>query len=161
MAAHSAGLLLYRRAGENWEVLLAHPGGPFWARKDAGAWTIPKGELAEGEDPLGGAIREFSEETGLRVTGVFLPLTPRRQPGGKLVHAWAVESNFDPAGLRSNTFSMEWPPKSGRQATFSEIDRVAWFDLTEARTRILKGQVGFIDELQALIAGTSGPSARP
>ena len=149
----SAGLLLYRRRQQRLEVLLAHPGGPFWARKDEGAWTIPKGELDEHEDPLDGATREFKEETGHDVTGAFLPLTPRRQPGGKLVHAWAVEGDFDPAGLQSNMFSMEWPPRSGRQARFPEIDRVAWFDLPEARVKILKGQLGFLDELDRLLTG--------
>jgi predicted NUDIX family NTP pyrophosphohydrolase len=152
MPKHSAGLLLFRRAESGWQVLLAHPGGPFWARKDEGAWSIPKGELAEGEDPLQGALREFAEETGQHVTGNFIALDPLRQPGGKLVYAWAVEGNFDPAQLRSNTFSMEWPPRSGRQASFPEVDRAAWFGLDEARSRILIGQVGFLDALAARLA---------
>jgi len=152
MPKRSAGLLLFRRAESGWQVLLAHPGGPFWARKDKGAWSIPKGELAEDEDPLQGALREFAEETGHHVTGAFIALPPLRQPGGKLVYAWAVEGDFDPAQLRSNTFSMEWPPRSGRQASFPEVDRAAWFGLDEARSRILSGQVGFLDALAARLA---------
>jgi len=152
MPKHSAGLLVCRRAESGSQVLLAHPGGPFWARKDKGAWSIPKGELAEDEDPLQGALREFAEETGHHVTGRFIALDPLRQPGGKLVYAWAVEGDFDPAQLRSNTFSMEWPPRSGRQASFPEVDRAAWFGLDEARSRILSGQVGFLDALAARLA---------
>jgi predicted NUDIX family NTP pyrophosphohydrolase len=152
MPKHSAGLLLFRRAESGWQVLLAHPGGPFWARKDQGAWSIPKGELAEGEDPLEAATREFAEETGQHVTGNFIALDPLRQPGGKLIHAWAVEADFDPAQLRSNTFSMEWPPRSGRQASFPEVDRAAWFGLDEARSRILIGQLGFLNALAARLA---------
>jgi predicted NUDIX family NTP pyrophosphohydrolase len=152
MPRQSGGLLLYRCATTGWEVLLAHPGGPIWTRKDEGAWSIPKGELAEGEDPLEGAMREFAEETGQHVTGKFIALNPLRQPGGKLVYAWAVEADFDPVQLRSNTFSMEWPPRSGRQASFPEIDRAAWFGLDEARSRILTGQVGFLDALAAKLA---------
>jgi len=152
MPRRSAGLLLYRRAGDGWQVLLAHPGGPFWARKDEGAWSIPKGELDEDEDPLQGALREFAEETGQHVTGTFIALDRLRQPGGKLVYAWAVEADFDPAQLRSNTFSMEWPPRSGRQASFPEIDRAAWFGLAEARSKILIGQAGFLDALAARLA---------
>lgn len=151
----SAGLLLYRRVRDRWEVLLAHPGGPLWARKDDGAWSIPKGELQTDEDPLKGALREFKEETGREISGTFRPLTPVRQPGGKLVHAWAVEGDFDPADLRSESFSMQWPPKSGRFASFPEIDRVGWFDLAGARTKILKGQLGFLDEFERLVARDS------
>ena len=152
MTKRSAGLLLFRRAGSDWQVLLAHPGGPLWARKDKGAWSIPKGELAEDEDPLQGALREFAEETGHHVTGEFIALDAIRQPGGKLVHAWAVEADFDPSQLHSNTFSMEWPPRSGRQASFPEVDRAAWFGLDEARSRILIGQVGFLDALATRLA---------
>jgi predicted NUDIX family NTP pyrophosphohydrolase len=152
MPKHSAGLLLFRRAESGWQVMLAHPGGPLWARKDEGAWSIPKGELAEDEDPLQGALREFAEETGQHVTGNFIALDPLRQPSGKVIHAWAVEGDFDPAQLRSNTFSMEWPPRSGRQASFPEIDRAAWFGLDEARSRILLGQVGFLDAIAARLA---------
>ena len=138
---------MFRRAGSDWQVLLVHPGGPFWARKDEGAWSIPKGELADEEDPLHGAIREVAEEIGRHVTGEFIALDPLRQPGGKLIYAWAIESDFDPAQLRSNTFSTEWPPRSGRQASFPEIDRAAWFGLDVARSKILSGQLGFLDAL--------------
>jgi predicted NUDIX family NTP pyrophosphohydrolase len=151
----SAGLLLFRRAADRWEVLLVHPGGPLWAQKDKGAWSIPKGELAEDEDPLQGAIREVAEETGHHVTGEFIALNSLRQPGGKLVYAWAVEAGFDPAQLRSNTFSMEWPPRSGRQARFPEVDRAAWFGLDLARSKILAGQVGFLDALGSLLADSN------
>ena len=143
----SAGLLLYRVRGDELEVFLVHPGGPFWAKKDAGAWSIPKGEIGEGEDPLQAAIREFTEETGFSVSGDFLPLRPLRQPSGKVVHAWAVESDCDAAELRSNTFSMMWPPKSGRMQEFPEVDRAAWFGIAEAKERILAGQAAFLDEL--------------
>jgi predicted NUDIX family NTP pyrophosphohydrolase len=144
----SAGLLLFRSTAGAVEVLLVHPGGPFWARKDQGAWSIPKGELAEGEEPLHAALREFNEEMGAAVTGDFVALQSRRQAGGKMVHAWAVQSDFDPARLTSNTFSIEWPPRSGRQQAFPEIDRAAWFSLEAARVKILKSQLGFLDELE-------------
>jgi predicted NUDIX family NTP pyrophosphohydrolase len=143
----SAGLLLFRRTAAEVEVLLVHPGGPFWARKDDGAWSIPKGEFTEGEEPLAAAMRECEEELGFPCTGDFIPLLPLRQPGGKLVFAWAVRSDFDPAGLRSNTFSLEWPPKSGRRQEFPEVDRAAWFALDSARRKILKGQAPFLDQL--------------
>lgn len=145
----SAGLLLVRERGGRLEVLLVHPGGPFWAKKDLGAWTIPKGEIAEGEDPLAAARREFEEETGLRADGGAVPLTPRRQAGGKLVHAWMVRGDLDPRAVKSNTFSLEWPPRSGRRQVFPEVDRAAWFTLEEARRRILKSQVPFLDEVAA------------
>src|SRR5688500_17352215 len=143
----SAGLLLYRFRGDELEVFLVHPGGPFWAKKDAGAWSIPKGEIGEGEDPLQAAIRELTEETGFDAAGEFHPLRPIRQAGGKVVHAWAVASDCDPAELRSNTFSMMWPPKSGRMQEFPEVDRAAWFGIAEAKERILAGQVAFLAEL--------------
>ena len=147
----SAGILLFRERAGRLEVLLAHPGGPYWAKKDAGAWTIPKGEIAEDEEPLAAAQREFEEETGARVEGEPLPLTPRRQPGGKLVHAWAMRGDLDPAAVRSITFTMEWPPRSGRQQAFPEVDRAAWFRLPDARGKILKGQAPFLDELERLL----------
>jgi predicted NUDIX family NTP pyrophosphohydrolase len=151
MPKKAAGLLLFRDTGRTLEVLLVHPGGPFWAKKDEGAWSIPKGECSDDEDPFDAALREFEEEMGGAVTGDFIALQPRRQAGGKVVHAWAVRSDFDPARLRSNTFSIEWPPRSGRQQVFPEIDRAAWFALDIARRRILRGQIGFLDELaQAL-----------
>jgi len=145
----SAGILLYRRRGVL-EVFLLHPGGPFWAKKDLGAWTIPKGEIAEGEQPLEAAIREFREETGFEAAGDFRPLKPLRQLSGKTIVAWAVEGDVDPEKLRSNSFSMEWPPKSGRQQDFPESDRAGWFAIDEARAKIIKGQVPFLDELAAL-----------
>lgn len=148
MTKRSAGLLLYREADGGREVLLVHPGGPFWAKKDAGAWSIPKGEIGEREDPLTAARREFEEETGVRPVGEALALEPRRQPGGKLVYAWAMRGDLDPAAVKSTTFSMEWPPRSGRRQEFPEIDRAEWFTLEEARTKILKGQVPFLDDLE-------------
>jgi predicted NUDIX family NTP pyrophosphohydrolase len=143
----SAGLLLFRDSPAGVEVLLVHPGGPFWRAKDDGAWSIPKGELEESEQPLDAAIREFEEETGARPVGEFLPLEPVKQPGGKWVVAFAVSSDFDPAALKSNTFLMEWPPRSGRQQEFPEIDRARWFGLPEARRKIMKGQVALLDQL--------------
>jgi predicted NUDIX family NTP pyrophosphohydrolase len=143
----SAGLLLYRRQGPALEVLLVHPGGPFWRNKDLGAWSIPKGEAEPGKDLLGVARRELREEVGVDVDGTFLPLSPVRQAGGKVVHAWAVEADVDANAIVSNTYQMEWPPRSGRQQRFPEVDRAAWFDVAEARRRILSGQVPLIDEL--------------
>jgi predicted NUDIX family NTP pyrophosphohydrolase len=151
MPRYSAGLLMYRRRGVL-EVFLVHPGGPFWARKDAGAWSIPKGEYPPAEDPLAAARREFTEETGLTAAGEFIPLTPLRQPSGKIIHAWAVEGDCDPGAIRSNTFSLEWPPRSGRQ-DFPEVDRAAWFPLAAAREKIIKGQAGFLEELRGLLEG--------
>jgi predicted NUDIX family NTP pyrophosphohydrolase len=143
----SAGILLYRRKGDAIEVLLAHPGGPYWTRRDEGAWTIPKGGIDAGEQLFDAARREFGEETGYVPEGDAIELQPVKQRGGKVVHAWAVEGDFDPATLRSNTFSMEWPPRSGKQADFPEIDRAAWFGLEEACRRILPAQSAFIAEL--------------
>ncbi len=147
----SAGILMFRKRDPRLEVFLVHPGGPFWRRKDTGAWSIPKGEYSEGEDALAAAKREFYEETGCAVQGDFMPLGEILQPGRKLVTAWAVKGDCSPTEIRSNTFTMEWPPKSGRQQEFPEVDRADWFALDEARNRILKGQVGFIDRLVALI----------
>jgi predicted NUDIX family NTP pyrophosphohydrolase len=147
----SAGLLLYRQRGEL-EVFLVHPGGPFWAKKDAGAWSLPKGEIAEGEDPLETARREFTEETGFPIDGEFRQLTPVKQAGGKIVHAWAIEADCDPAQLRSNLFSMEWPPKSGKTKEFPEVDRAAWFNIPEARKRINASQMGLLDQLISTLA---------
>lgn len=155
MAKKSAGLLLYRHTAGGIEVLLVHPGGPIWARKDDGAWSIAKGEIADDEDPLAAARREFEEETGTRPSGEFAPLQPVRQPGGKLVYAWAVCADFDPATLKSNTFSIEWPPRSGRQAEFPEVDRAGWFGLEDARRKILKGQVGLLDQLVGVVRDSS------
>jgi predicted NUDIX family NTP pyrophosphohydrolase len=156
MARVSAGILVYRRAAGGLEVLLVHPGGPFWARKDVGAWSIPKGEIDPAEDPLDAARRELAEETGWTIEGVFTPLTPVRQPGGKVVQAWAVEGQFDPAALRSNSFSLEWPRGSGRMREFPEVDRAAWFSIDDARRTILAGQRPLLDELARIVAGETG-----
>jgi len=149
----SAGLLMYRRRDGRMEVFLVHPGGPFWAKKDAAAWSIPKGEFAADEDPLAAAQREFAEETGLTPSGPFTALTPIKQTGGKIVQAWAVEGDCDPAAVRSNTFTMEWPPRSGRRQEFPEVDRAEWFTLDVARNKIHKGQVPLLDELERLLSG--------
>jgi predicted NUDIX family NTP pyrophosphohydrolase len=143
MPKTSAGLLLYRHKAGALEIFLVHPGGPFWAKKDDGAWSIPKGEFQSGEDPLDAARREFTEETSLTASGDFVALKPLKQPGGKVVHAWAVQGDADPARVRSNSFVLK-----GRE--YPEIDRAAWFGLAEARKKILRGQVGFLDELERL-----------
>jgi predicted NUDIX family NTP pyrophosphohydrolase len=160
VATRSAGLLVFRRRPGGTEVFLVHPGGPLWASRDVGAWSIPKGEPAQGEDPLAAARREFREETGLAVTGQAIPLGPVRQAGGKTVLAWAVEGDLDPAELASNHFSMEWPPRSGRLASFPEVDRGGWFAFPEARSKILKGQVGLIDRLEAWLAERAAQAGR-
>jgi predicted NUDIX family NTP pyrophosphohydrolase len=148
MPKKSAGLLMYRVDKTGVEVLLAHPGGPFWRNKDEGAWTIPKGEFTDDENPLAAAQREFEEELGARPpAGGYRQLKPIKQKGGKIVHAWAVEGDFDPATLKSNTFETEWPPRSGRMKSFPEVDRVAWFSPDAAKKKILAGQPAFIDEL--------------
>jgi predicted NUDIX family NTP pyrophosphohydrolase len=152
MAKISAGLLLYRRRGTALEILLVHPGGPFWAKKDLGAWSIVKGEAAAGEDLLACAKREFLEETGCAAEGSFRPLAPIRQAGGKEVHAWSVEMDCDAAAIRSNLFEMEWPPRSGRRQSFPEIDRAEWFDPATARQKINKGQLPLIEELERMLA---------
>ena len=144
----SAGILLYRINAGALEVFLVHPGGPFWAKKDAGAWSIPKGEFDRGDEPLEAAKREFLEETGSPVDGAFIELTPLRQPGGKLIHGWAVSGNIDPSSIKSNTFSMEWPPRSGTQRLFPEIDRGGWFTVPQALEKLLPGQHRFVHELQ-------------
>jgi predicted NUDIX family NTP pyrophosphohydrolase len=152
MSQTSAGLLLYKREQNELQVLLVHPGGPFFRNKDAGAWTIPKGEVQEGEDLLATARREFAEETGLTPTGDCLLLTPIKQKGGKTVHAWAVEGNLDPGELKSNTFQLEWPPKSGKLVEFPEVDRAAWFTLAQAREKMNAAQVSLVEELAAKLA---------
>lgn len=148
MAKTSAGVLLYRRAGKSLAVFLVHPGGPFWAKKDAGAWSIPKGEFAEGADPVEAAKREFEEETGFPLKGRLEALAPIQQAGGKIVYAWAVAGEIDAGAIRSNTFSMEWPPHSGEIQQFPEVDRASWFDLKTARRKILKSQMALLDELE-------------
>ena len=152
MPKTSAGLLMYRRNGGTLEVLLVHPGGPFWAKKDLGAWSVPKGECDPGEDELQAARREVNEETGLTPDGPFAALQSVKQPSGKLVVAWAVEFDCNPANITSNTFSMEWPPRSGKRAEFPEVDRAAWFRLEEARSRIQPGQRPLLDQLERLLA---------
>jgi predicted NUDIX family NTP pyrophosphohydrolase len=147
MPKRSAGILMYRQGDRGPELLLVHPGGPFWARKDLGAWSIPKGEYGASEDPLAVAVREFEEETGLRPRGQFHPLGEITQAGRKVVTAWAVEGDFDPATLTSNTFELEWPPRSGRKASFPEVDRAEWFSPSQAREKILPGQSEFITRL--------------
>jgi predicted NUDIX family NTP pyrophosphohydrolase len=156
MAKTSAGLLLYRHAPGRLQVLLVHPGGPFWARKDLGAWSIPKGEVGSGEDMLAAARREFREETGLEASGPVIPLGHVRQPGGKTVYAWAMSRDVDPGELRSNMFSMEWPRGSGQVREFPEVDRAEWFDLAEAHRRILPGQAAFLDLLTAALGASAG-----
>lgn len=147
----SAGLLMYRIKEDRLEVLLAHPGGPLFVQKDDGVWTIPKGEPGGGEDLLVTAQREFEEETGLKPAGPFFPLAPIKQKGGKVVHAWAFQSDCDPKTLKSNTFAIEWPPHSGRQQVFPEIDRAQWCDLATARKKIKAGQEALIEELETIL----------
>lgn len=151
MPKRSAGVLLFREAQGAIEVLLVHPGGPFWAGKDDGAWSIPKGEFDAGEEPLAAARREFTEETGATVDGEFVELEPARLPSGKILYAWAVRGDFDPTRLRSNTFSMRWPPKSGPLREFPEVDRAAWFALDRARRKISPGQRPLLEQLEALL----------
>jgi predicted NUDIX family NTP pyrophosphohydrolase len=160
MAKVSAGILLYRRNAASTEVFLVHPGGPFWARKDDGAWSIPKGEIEPGEEPLARAQREFAEETGFAVAGEFRALAPVRQAGGKIVYAWAVEGDADAAAIRSNRFSMEWPPRSGRSQEFPEVDRAAWFDLKTARQKLNPGQRALVDALECLLGGGNHASGQ-
>ena len=139
---------MFRYADAELEVLLVHPGGPFWAKKDEGAWSIPKGEYEEHEAPFEVARREFQEETGFKaIANTFIQLDPIRQPSGKLISAWAFEGDCDPSGIASNTFAMEWPPRSGKQAQFPEVDRAGWFSIDAASKKIHKGQLGFIEQL--------------
>lgn len=160
MPKRSAGILLYRRTAAGLEVLLVHPGGPFWAKKDVGAWSIPKGEYSADEDALAAAKREFAEETGLRLEGEFLALGSFRQSSAKTVEVWAVEGDADAAGIASNTFAMEWPPRSGRMQDFPEVDRAAWFAAPEAARKILKGQMPILDALYSRLRAHAGPPPR-
>jgi predicted NUDIX family NTP pyrophosphohydrolase len=148
----SAGILMYRLRDGQPQVLLAHPGGPFWRKRDEGAWMLPKGELVPGEAAEDAARREFEEELGAPAVGMLRPLDRLRQKGGKWVEAFALEGDFDPAALRSNLFELEWPPHSGRRAAFAEIDRVAWFTLADARGKILPSQEALLDRLEAVLA---------
>jgi len=151
MAQKSAGLLMYRKRAGMVEVFLIHPGGPFWASKDEGAWAIPKGEFTDEESPLAAAKREFREETSFTASGDFQPLEPIKQAGGKIVHAWAVEGDCDAAAIKSNTYKAEWPPHSGQWRSFPEVDRAAWFSLPQARAKILKSQLPLLDQLEHLL----------
>jgi predicted NUDIX family NTP pyrophosphohydrolase len=154
MAKRSAGILLYRRRGEDVELLLVHPGGPLWARKDAGAWSIPKGEYGDGEDPLAVALREFEEETGHRLPeDGLVALGEVRQRGGKVVSAWAAPGDLDADAITSNTFTLEWPPRSGVRREFPEVDRAGWFDPATAREKLLAAQAELVDRLLAVLDG--------
>lgn len=150
MVAKSAGVLVYRKRAGALQVLLVHPGGPFWAKRDAGAWSIPKGEYADDEEPEAAARREFAEETGWVLAGDLTLLGEVRQKAGKAVTAFAAEGDFDPAMLKSNEFEMEWPPKSGRRASFPEVDRAEWFSLDQAREKMIEGQRPLLDRLAAI-----------
>lgn len=145
-----AGILLYRVVNREIEFFLVHPGGPFWKGKDNGVWSIPKGEFKDDEDPLSAAKREFYEETGFKVDGKFIQLTPVKQKAGKMVHAWAVEGNLDAQQIRSNTFPLQWPPKSGRWIQVPEVDKAEWFTSAEAKIKINKAQISFIEEVEAI-----------
>jgi predicted NUDIX family NTP pyrophosphohydrolase len=149
----SAGILVYRQEDDGLRVLLAHPGGPFWRKKDVGAWTIPKGVINDGEDWLAAAVREFGEEVGIGLSGEFLALGEIKQKGGKVVHAWAHEAAVDPSTIRSNLCEIEWPPRSGRKQFIPEIDRVEWFDLATARQKILSSQIALLDRLAEAKSG--------
>jgi predicted NUDIX family NTP pyrophosphohydrolase len=151
MPRQSAGVLVYRKREGKLEVLLVHPGGPLWKHKDAGAWGIPKGLFEPDEAPLAAARREFEEETGIPIDGAFVALTPCRLKGGKLLHPFAVEGDVDAAAIRSNHFTIEWPPRSGRHQSHPEVDRGAWFGLAEARVRINDGQRPILAELESLL----------
>jgi predicted NUDIX family NTP pyrophosphohydrolase len=147
MLKQSAGILLYRMTDGILQVFLVHPGGPFFRKKDEGAWSIPKGEYIDGEEPLAAAQREFEEETGQKINGNFIKLSPVKQKSGKVVHAWAVEGNIDHENIVSNLFEIEWPPKSGKKASFPEIDRAGWFDIETARAKIIPGQADLLTQL--------------
>lgn len=150
MRKQSAGILLYRRVAAELQVFLVHPGGPFFRNKDDGSWSIPKGEFLEGDEPLDAAKREFEEETGQVITGEFISLKPITQKGGKMVQAWAVEGDIDHTTIKSNHFEIEWPPRSGKQQSFPEVDKAAWFDVDIAKIKINAAQAGLIEELIAL-----------
>jgi len=160
MPKQSAGLLKYRWRNSHLEVFLVHPGGPIWANKDLAAWSIPKGEFSESEHPLEVAKREFKEETGFAAEGNFVDLGTVKQPSGKIVHAWFVEEDCDPSNLTSNTFQMEWPPRSGRRIEVPEVDRGEWFSINMARERILKGQAPFLDLLMRNLSSADGLAER-
>jgi len=154
MPTKSAGILVYRRRPTGLEVFLVHPGGPFWAKKDQGAWSIPKGEFGDAENPLDAARREFTEETGQTIDGEFMTLTPSKQPSRKIVHGFAVEGDVEADNIVSNEFELEWPPRSGVTQRFPEIDRGAWFAIAEAKKRVHAGLVPVLDELERVLGGT-------
>jgi predicted NUDIX family NTP pyrophosphohydrolase len=156
MEKRSAGILLFRFKNNSLEVLLVHPGGPFWAKKDLKSWSIPKGEFRDEEDPLQAAKREFEEEIGIPLSGNLIELSPIRQKGGKVVHCYACEGDVDPKIIKSNSFEMEWPPKSGKKQFFPEIDCGEWFKITEGKIKINESQVDFINELVEKLGKTSG-----
>jgi predicted NUDIX family NTP pyrophosphohydrolase len=147
----SAGILFYRFSKNIMQVLLVHPGGPYWVKRDAGAWSIPKGEVGADEQLLEAAIRETEEETGLKAHGKFIALTPVKQKSGKIIYAWALQDSFDASVIKSNTFEIEWPPKSGKKKSFPEIDTAAWFGIEEAKDKIIPGQMPLITELENLV----------
>jgi predicted NUDIX family NTP pyrophosphohydrolase len=153
MPQKSAGILIYRTRNGYPEVLLVHPGGPFWAKKDLGAWSIPKGEFESTEDPLTAAVREVEEETGFQLAGTFIPLSPVRQKSGKIIYAWATNADVDETQIISNHFEMEWPPRSGVKKSFPEVDRAAWFTLEEAGKKMVEGQVPLLNELLGHLDG--------
>jgi predicted NUDIX family NTP pyrophosphohydrolase len=162
MAKQSAGILLYRMNGTGVEVLLVHSGGPFWAKKDKGAWSIPKGEFTDDEEPLAAAKREFNEELGSPAPeGEYIDLGTVKQSGGKTVYAWTIQADFEPAMFRSNTFTMEWPPKSGQEQEFPEVDKVAWVPLDKAEAKVFKGQVAFFSTLAEKLGKAIQPSEPP
>jgi predicted NUDIX family NTP pyrophosphohydrolase len=147
----SAGILLYQFVHQELEVLLVHPGGPFYQKKDSGVWSIPKGEFTETEDPLSAATREFEEETGIKLSGHFIKLTPVKQKSGKIVYAWALNQSLDAGTIRSNTFEMEWPPRSGKKQSFPEVDKAQWFSTPEAKQKIIASQIPLIAELEMIL----------
>lgn len=151
MPQQSAGIVLYRIQNNNIEIFLVHPGGPYWSKKDEGAWSIPKGEFDGDEEPLAAAKREFQEETGIEISGEFIRLNPVKQKGGKMVYAWAVEGDVDPGKIKSNSFEIEWPPRSGKMKSFLEIDKAAWFHLIDAKKKIIEAQFALITELESKI----------
>ncbi len=151
MPKNSAGILLYRFNAKNLEVLLVHPGGPYWVKKEVGAWSIPKGEIEPHENLLQAAIRETQEETGIKVQGNFIPLTSLKQKSGKVIHIWALQKNVETSKIRSNTFEMEWPPRSGHKKVFPEIDKADWFGIVKAQIKIVPGQLPFLIELEKLV----------
>jgi len=151
MQKKSAGILVYRKTKEVYEVLLVHPGGPFWAKKDLNSWSIPKGEFEDDEEPLGAAKREFEEETGFRIEGEFIEQLPVKQPSGKLIYSWAVEGDIDAFKVKSNLFKMEWPPRSGTFKEFPEIDRAEWFSFEAAQQKIISGQIPILENLKIIL----------